>query len=43
MGKKENQEEEKVECLFDKKQEDLDKKIIQIFESYLERNNQKNT
>lgn len=30
-------------CLFDKNQEDLDKKIIKIFESYLERNSQKNT
>lgn len=41
--KKEEEEESKVTCLFDKNQEELDTKIVKIFESYLERNNLKNT
>ncbi len=34
---------EKVTCYFDTKQEDLDTKIIKIFESYLDRNILTNT
>ena len=31
-------EQEKVTCFFDEKQEDLNEKITKIFELYLERN-----
>ena len=37
MKKKDEKEKEKVICIFDEKQEDLDTKITKIFESYLER------
>ncbi len=43
MEKREENEQEKVTCFFDEKQEDLDTKITKIFESYLERNILKNT
>lgn len=37
------EEKNNIFCIFDKDQEELDIKIIQIFESYLERNNLENT
>lgn len=43
MEIKEEIEKNDIFCIFDNNQEELDIKIIQIFESYVERNNLKNT
>ncbi len=40
---KNEKDKEKVTCFFDEKQENLDTKIVKIFESYLDRNVLKNT